>query len=426
LLASALAVSLLAGAFSSPATTYNWNQSTPASYNITTDWTPNGLPGSGDTAAVGNSTTANGSVLYNSSSFAYALNVLQLGQAFGSSGTFTLSAGALSITNNGGTGLALGNANGATGNFTNSGGSLTIQRNGSGETYYRDVFQLGPAGGGSGTFTLNSGTVTCLGGIEIGSGGVGTLTVNGGTLIDNGWFGLGRGGNGTGWGTFNLTGGTVYLLRNPNTDSGANGISFDQGGTNATVNISGGTLYCYLFRLHDGPGSSYTDWESVNVSGGDLYIGGSGVYDASGGGTHHTTITLSGGTFHTVNMGANTGGTLGTNSIVAGGADWTWVSTLPATLANSPGPGTVTFAPEATHTITLSAPFSGPGNLAVTGPGKLSMAGINSYTGNTTVSQGTLAFAGPGAIPNSPRIILAAGATLDASGPSSPLTLSLS
>jgi len=84
------------------------------------------------------------------------------------------------------------------------------------------VFQLGPTAGGTGAFTLISGTVNCLGGIEIGSGGIGTLTVSGGTLMDNGWFGLGRGGSGNGWGTFNLTGGTVYLLRNPSTDTGAN------------------------------------------------------------------------------------------------------------------------------------------------------------------------------------------------------------
>ena len=86
---------------------------------------------------------------------------------------------------------------------------------------------------------FDGGVVSGLGGIEIGPGGIGTITVNGGMLIDNGWFGLGRGGNGNGWGTFNLTGGTVILLRNPNTDGGANGISFCQGGTNGTVNIGG-------------------------------------------------------------------------------------------------------------------------------------------------------------------------------------------
>ena len=245
-------------------------------------------------------------------------------------------------------------------------------------------------------------------------------------MIDNGWFGLGRGGTGSGWGTFNLTSGTVYLLRNPSTDSGANGISFCQGGTNGTANISGGTLYCYLIRMHDGPGSSYTDWETFSVSGGDIYLGSSGVYDAGGGGTHHTSITLSGGTFHTVNLGPNTGGTLGTNSVLTGGADWAWASTLPATLATSPGLGTVTFAPEATRTITLNAAFPGSGGLTVAGPGTVALGAANTYTGNTTVSQGTLAFVGTGAILNSPKVIIASGATLNASGLSSALTLSLS
>ena len=425
LLASAIAMSLLAGAFSSLATTYNWNQSIPATYNITNDWTPNGLPGSADTATVGNSTTTSGSVLYNNPAYAYALNVLQLGQAAGSSGAFTMSAGALSITNNSGTGLAIGNASGVTGSFTNNGGTLTIQRNATGETYYRDVFLIGSATGGTGAFTLNNGMVNCLGGIEIGSGGTGTLLVNGGTLIDNGWFGLGRGGTGTGSGTFNLTGGTVYLLRNPNTDSGANGISFCQGGTNGTANISGGTLYCYLIRMHQGPGSAFTDWETFNVSGGDIYLGASGVYDAGGAGTHNTAITLSGGTFHTVNLGANTGGTLGTNSILPGGASWSWAATLPATLATSPGPGTVTFASEATRIITLNAAFSGAGGLALAGPGTVAMAAANTYTGNTTISQGTLALIGTGAISNSLKVIIAGGAALDASGLSSNLTLSL-
>ncbi len=422
LLGSALAVSLITGAISSPATTYNWNQPGPAAYNVTTNWTPNGLPGSGDTAAVGNTVSPIGSVLFTNP--ASALNVLQLGQTAGGMGTFVMSAGSLSITNNSGTGLAIGNANGAIGNFTNNGGSLTIQRNASGETYYRDVFILGPTAGGTGTYTLNGGTVTCLGGMELGAGGIGTLTVNGGTLIDNGWFGLGRGGTDSGWGTFNLTGGTAYLLRNPNTESGDNGISFCQGGTNGTVNISGGTLYCYLFRFHAGPGSANTDWETVNISGGDLYLGSSGVYDAGGSGTHHTSITLSGGNFHTANLGANTGGTQGTNSIVPGGADWGWAATLPATLATSPGSGVINFMPEASHTITIGAAFSGAGSINVAGPGTLAMAGTSTYTGNTTVSGGTLAFVGTGDIVSSPKIIVASGATVDASGLSAPFTLS--
>ena len=419
----ATALFLLASAISTFAATYNWNQSVPAAYNLTNDWTPNGLPGPADTAAVGNSTTPNGSVLYNSAGFNFGLNVLQLGQVAGGVGMFNLSAGVLGLTNNSGTALGIGNVAGGVGYFTNNGGSLLVQRNGTGETYYRDTFQLGPIAGGTGFFTLNSGTVTCLGGIEIGSGGVGTITVNGGTLIDNGWFGLGRGGTGNGWGTFNLTAGTVYLLRNPNTDGGDNGISFCQGGTNGTVNISGGTLYCYLFRMHTGPGSGKTDWETINISGGNIYIGSGGVFDGNGGGTHNTSINLSGGTFHTVDLMYNAGGTLGTNSVAPDGADWSWVSTLPATLTTSPGPGTVTFAPEDGHTITLNAVFSGAGNLTVDGPGTLAMGAAHTYAGKTIVNQGTLSFVGSGALLNSPSITLAAGATLDGSAATNNSTL---
>jgi beta-galactosidase len=422
----AIAISLLAGVFSSQAAVYNWNQSSPAAYNTTSDWTPNGIPGAGDTAAVGNSAAASGAVLFNNSTFAYALTVLQLGQAAGSSGSFTMGAGTLSITNNGGTGLAIGNANVATGFFTQNGGTLTIQRNAGTETYYRDVFQIGSAAGGTGTFTLNNGTVNCLGGIELGSGGIGTLTVNGGTLIDNGWFGLGRGGNGTGSGTFNLTGGTVYLLRNPNTDNGANGISFCQQGTNGTFNISGGTLYCELIRMHQGPGSAYTDWENFNVSGGDIYLGDGGVYDSGGAGNHHTSITLSGGTFHSVNLGSNSGGTQGTNSILPGGTSWVWASTLPVTLATSPGPGIVTFAPEVGNIMILNAPFSGAGGLTVDGPGWVAMSAVNTYSGNTTINQGTMYLYGAGAIPNSSTLIIAGGAMLDTSGLFTNMTLTAS
>ena len=139
---------------------------------------------------------------------------------------------------------------------------------------------------------------------------------------------------------------------------------------------------------------------------------------------HHTTITLSGGTFHTVNMGPNTGGTLATNSILSGGTDWSWGSTLPATLATSPGPGVVTFAPDSTHTITLTAAFSGPGALTANGPGTLAMGGANTYPGITTVNQGTLALLGTGSISNSADIIVAGGAELDASGLSSNMILS--
>ena len=46
------------------------------------------------------------------------------------------------------------------------------------------------------------------------------------------------------------------------------------------------------------------------------------------------------------------------------------------------------------------------------GPGTVALSGANTYTGGTTISQGTLALTGSGSIA-SPNIIVAGGATFD-------------
>jgi autotransporter-associated beta strand protein len=55
--------------------------------------------------------------------------------------------------------------------------------------------------------------------------------------------------------------------------------------------------------------------------------------------------------------------------------------------------------------------------------GKWTLSGTNTYTGNTTISGGTLALSGTGSIANSPTITIAGGATFDVSGLSSPFVL---
>lgn len=56
--------------------------------------------------------------------------------------------------------------------------------------------------------------------------------------------------------------------------------------------------------------------------------------------------------------------------------------------------------------------------------GKWTLSGTNIYTGNTTISAGTLALVGNGSIAKTPNITIAGGATLDVSGLSSPFILS--
>lgn len=380
-----IATGLLVAAFSSYAAD-NWISAATATYNTPAAWST-GTPLTTDTAVVGNTTLLAGSVLYDDPTYNYAVTILQLGAANLANGTFTMSDGAFLIQNNASYGLQVGPTAGGTGNFVMSGGTLTVKRNSSNNWMYQDAFGLGTVAGATGNFTLNNGTVNCLGGLEIGAAGTGTLTVNGGTLMDNGWFGLARGGNPNGTGTFNLTGGTVYLLRNPGTDSGSSGLAFCQGGITGTANISGsGTLYVNTIRFAAAGSASHADTETLNVSGGDIYIGSGGIINGGGLGTKTINVNLSGGTFRTVNLGPNANGAEGLASVLPGGTDWTWTSAIPATLTG----GTTKFAPEATRTITMASTFSGAGGLEAQGPGTVLMTANHTYTGNTTVSGGTL------------------------------------
>jgi fibronectin-binding autotransporter adhesin len=399
-----LAASFLAGPVAHSAQTTNvWVAGTD-SYNNPAAWNPASVPNSTNIFAdVGNGGTVNyGAGMVN------ALAGLLLGEAAGS-GTFMMSGGELDITNTLGDGkvLILGNTNNSIALFQMDGGTLNVVRKTG--TYQQDGFQPGFAAGSDGTFTLNNGTANFMCGIELGINGKGTLNVNGGTLIDDGWFGVGRGGSSAGWGVFNQTGGTVYILRNPSTEGGVNGLAFTQSGTNGTVNISNGSLYTSGIRFAGGSPSK--DWETLNIWGGDIYLGGLGVVSNNNSGTHTVAINISGGTFHSVNLLTNAFGTNGLSTIGTGGTNWTWTSAVPMNLSNSPGPGILTLAPEATRTFTLNGPISGTGALRINGPGTVVLGAALAYTGGTTLSQGTLQFNGNGSIAD-PTLSVPLGSTI--------------
>ena len=131
----------------------------------------------------------------------------------------------------------------------------------------------------------------------------------------------------------------------------------------------------------------------LNLSGsGTIYLGSGGLVGNVGVSRTAFNVALSGGT-----MAAN--------------ADW--ASGAPIVLAN-----TVTFkaASEANvaKNITLSNVLSGTSAvLAKTGAGTVTLLGTNTYTGNTTVSAGTLSLGANGSVA-SPIVSVATGATLAA------------
>lgn len=430
-------------------TNFNWIAASPADYSVAGDWDQGAVPGGpgpgfNDAALFTNNVACDYAM-----PDGYWVGQMSLGVWNNSTGTFVMNSGTLLVSNafndyavtiggrDGGTGgggaaLSPSAGTGSVGNFIMNGGTMTVSRYGSGY-YHQDSFILGLATNSAGTFTLNGGTANFLCGVELGIYGAGTVTVNNGALVDNGWFGIGRG-NGVpyGSGTFNLLGGAVYILPNfsGGTTGSNGGIYLNQGTTNAAINVSGGSVYVVGIGFS---GNSYSPLpaDSLNISGGSLYIGFNGVYTTSS--DERNSVNISGGTFHTVDMlGVGVaGGVAGSTNadLLADGTNWTWTDPS-VNLTNSSflvngvsGPGYVTFAPEPGRTITLNNVWSGVGGLNVNGPGTLSISASNTYTGNTTVSQGTLAMAVTGSIGGSSQIIVAAGAAFAGPGAGAAFTL---
>jgi autotransporter-associated beta strand protein len=155
-------------------------------------------------------------------------------------------------------------------------------------------------------------------------------------------------------------------------------------GNGGALTINGGTLAANATR-------NITSRYSSIVVGGDFTIGSvtSGV--PSGNGSSSANITFA----DNIGLGASTRSiNIGSNGIY----------TFGGVISGNSGSGlTITRAVGATGNITLT--------------------GINTYTGNTTISAGTLALSGSGSIANSPTITVAGGATFDVSGLASTLTL---
>lgn len=285
------------------------------------------------------------------------------------------------------------------------------------------VVRLNPNGqGGSGTFNLDNGTVNLSGNFEVGSdfwganaigsgnlnmsggtinsgyefwigaSGIGNGTMTGGTINSNAWFVVGRNNGSTG--TFNMSGGTVNAAT---TTVGSFAVVGSFAGSQGTMNVSGGlfqtggdrkmfigetgtgtlnvsgTGHVLVnnnvtgdgFRLGVNGGSNGT----VNLNGGTLEV----AYIAKGGGTG--TFNFDGGL---LKVGSNHSGT---NPFMAGLTTATVLS------------GGVVIDTNLASSVVISQPLldgGGGGGLTKSGTGTLRLNGVNTYTGLTKISQGSL------------------------------------
>lgn len=157
---------------------------------------------------------------------------------------------------------------------------------------------------------------------------------------------------------------------------------------------------------------------SINGFGGSLQISGSGNSTISGNSTYTGGTILNG---NTVTLGSDSALGVG---IISFNADTTLATTSARNIGNDLNLLTSTFIANTTGgNITLSGDISGLGNVTKSGSNWLILQGTNTFTGNSSVTGGTLALSQNGSISQSERLILAASTVFDISAISGSSTL---
>jgi outer membrane autotransporter protein len=297
----------------------------------------------------------NGSVVFNqANAYAYGGAISGTGGLTQTSSTLTLS-GANTYTGgttiNGGT-LAISadnNLGAAAGGLTFGGG--TLRYDGS-FTSARSV----TLNAGGGTFDTNGNAAT-LSGVISGTGalskaGAGVLTSSGANTY-------------TGGTTINA--GTLAISADNNLGAAAGGLTFGGG----TLRYDGSLASNRSVTLNAGGGTFDTNGNAATLSGaisgtGALSKAGAGTLTLTGANTYGGTTTISGGTLQIGAGGA--GGTLGTGAVTNNAA--------------------LAFNRFGTHTVANA--IGGTGTLTQAGNGALTLTGANTYSGTTTISNGTL------------------------------------
>ncbi len=296
----------------------------------------------------------------------------------------------------------LGNNNTYTAGTLVNGGTLSVNKGGG-------------TGGIRGVATVNPGATLQFNAVDAGGYTVNlcvnAININGGTLANT------SGGNEGYLYDLNLTGGTV-------TSTGGNFVFSAQStpvyGINTLASSQGSLISAPIhfnglgfFNVAQGTvpnGIDLTVSGIINNSTGIFKNGAgtillSGVNTFAGGWTNNsgTVIVGNNAAFGTGPV-AFSGGSISNNA----GTSYTLVNSINLASTISAGVGSG-------DTLTLSGLITGTGGLTKVGAGTLKFNIANSYSGNTTVSGGTLALGASSGISSSPNITVASGAILDVS-----------
>ena len=286
--------------------------------------------------------------------------------------------GGYGLTKGGSGTLTLTGSNTYTGATKINGGVLLVEQNKSG--FNSSVFHGAVTVNDGGTLTMNNNPVGW-------GGGLATLNVNKGGLVN------GNGGLGAFGVVYNLTGGTIGgtsridLGQNGATLAAINSYASD---TTAVINNTQG-----IFLRNDSGQTSYTitTEDGTTASGVDLEV----TQKIGEWGTGAAVAKAGAGTLLLKGVNTYTGSTTISGGILQiSGAGKLGNGAYAGTIGNS---GVLQYSSSAAQT--LSGIISGSGALIKDGAGDLTLSAQNTYSGSTTVSNGTLVLGSFRALGNS-------------------------
>ena len=257
------------------------------------------------------------------------------------------------------------------GTVTVSGSSPSVVTNGSGASGNQFI-NMGIIGSSTGVTTFDVGDVTGSASAD--------LTVS--TKLGNEPLGGTAGLIKTGAGTMVLSANNTYT-----------GTTTVNGGTLELNNAIGTIIYT-------GGNISINNGSTLKMSGGNQYwFDGKTVAFGAGGGTFDTGtgMNIVSGTYPVGGSGFLFTTTAGTTSTISGSSG-----------INANG-NTETFDVASTSNLNLTSFVWNSGNVIKQGVGTLTMSGANSYTGTTTVNNGTLQISNPAVVTNTSNIIVNGG-----------------
>ena len=307
--------------------------------------------------------------------------------------------------------------------FNQTSGTFTMQPNGL-NTYYA----INDNAGRNVTYTMSGGSI---------------MNFNGQTTGTNSFLAIGRT-TGTFSSTMNVQGSANLNVGNNSSGRAGELLIASDNASNGTLNVSGGAVTVggtaagytdnkiYFFK--NGSGAGYTanltqSGGTVNAVNGIQFGGTAGTYDAAS----SANLTLSGGNLYVGAQGITRGSAasaLATNIKLQGGtvgAYDNWSSSLNMKLGTTGTTGGPTFqaatsgavSKNITLTGVLSDDTGATGTLTKTGAGTLTLSGSNTYSGNTTISAGSLKLGASNVIADGNskgNVSVASGATFDLAG----------